>query len=153
MSVNQIHSELKSLETAFHAKVQNPPNCFLYMKGEYRAYESRTALTVGFPVLPEYHNPVQVMQGGFITAAIDNTIGPLSYLAARSPCTTLDLHTQYIRPIAAGDTLVVTARVTSHSPHTLTFEAEALNGKGKLVAQATATMLVMKGDGRRGEEN
>ncbi len=145
MSIEQIHSELKQLALTHPGALQNPPNCFVFMRGEYRAYESRESLTIAVPVLPEYHNPVGAMQGGFVTAAIDNTIGPLSYLAARAPCTTLDLHTQYIRPISDGDTLEVTARVTSRSPQTITFSAEAVNAKRKLIARATATMLVVGG--------
>jgi uncharacterized protein (TIGR00369 family) len=144
MSVDQIVSELDALVAALGGRVKCPPNCFVLMKGEYAAYESRTSLTVRFPVLPEYLNPVEAMQGGIITAAIDNTMGPLSYLAARKACSTLDLHTQYLRSISAGDMLTVAARVISRGPRTMTIEAEATNGKGKLVARASATMLVIE---------
>ncbi len=147
MSVDEIQNELATLQQAYGGELQNPPNCYRFMRGEYRAYESRTSLTVSFPVLPEYHNPVGAMQGGLITAAIDNTIGPLSYLAARLPCTTLDLHTQYLRSVSADDTIIVAARVISRSPQTLTFSADVVNGKGKLIARASATMLVA---GRKG---
>ncbi len=143
MSVEEIHAELATLENTYGRSLQNPPNCYRFMRGEYRAYESRTSLTVSFPVLPEYHNPVGAMQGGLITAAVDNTIGPLSYLAARAPCTTLDLHTQYLRSVAADDTITVTARVISRGSQTLTFSADVVNGKGKLIARASATMLVV----------
>jgi len=144
MSLDQLQKEFDALDHTLGGRAQVPPNCFLLMKGEYVSYDSRSQLTVQFPVLPEYSNPVGQMQGGFITAAIDNTIGPLSYLAARAPCTTLDFFTQYLRSVEAGDVHTVTARLTSRSPQTVTFAAEALNGKGKAVAIASATMMILK---------
>ncbi len=123
---------------------QLPPHCFTTMKAEFLDYESRTMLKVVMPVLEESLNPLRVMQGGFITAAFDNAFGPLSYLAARNPCATLDLHTQYIRSITIGDTLTITARVVSRSGMAMHLSGEAHNGKGKLVATCSSNMIVMK---------
>ena len=144
MSVEQIHEELNRLVTDLGDVVQCPPECFTFMRGTYVAYESRETLTVSFPVLTEYRNPVRAMQGGFIAAAIDNTMGPLSYLATRNSCSTLDLHVQYLRSVLAGDVLNVTARVTSRGRQTLTLEAEAHDGRGKLIAKASSTMLILR---------
>lgn len=123
---------------------QIPPNCYQWMEVSVLNYESRSSLMIAVPVTEQMLNPMRVMQGGFITAAFDNAFGPLSYVAARNPCTTLDLHTQYIRPIAAGDTLTVTARVISRGPVSLHLAGEAHNSKGKLVSTCTANMIVMK---------
>lgn len=114
------------------------------MRGEYVGYESRTMLSIAFPVLEEYLNPMNAMQGGIITAAFDNVFGPLSYLAARTPCTTLDLHTNYIRSIVAGDTLTVTANIVSRGLSAMHLSGEAVNGKGKLIATCTSHMIPMK---------
>jgi uncharacterized protein (TIGR00369 family) len=89
-------------------------------------------------------NPMRVMQGGFITAAFDNAFGPLSYVAVKNPCATLDMHTQYIRPIAVGDILTVTAHVISQGKVSIHLSGEAHNSKGKLVATCSANMIVMK---------
>jgi uncharacterized protein (TIGR00369 family) len=120
------------------------PPCFISMGGEFLDYESRTMLQAKFPVRAEYANPVGTMQGGFISAAMDNVLGPLSYVAARSACVTLDLSTQYVRGTDPGETLTVTARVISRSPSHLLMRAEAANDKGKLVATATSTALVIR---------
>ena len=114
------------------------------MKGDYVDYDSRVMLKIAFPVREEYLNPVKAMQGGFITAAFDNVFGPLSYLAARTPCTTLDLHTNYIRSINAGDTLTVTAKIVSRGVSAMHLSAEAVNGKGKLIATCTSHMVPIK---------
>ena len=51
------------------------------------------------------------MQGGFITAAFINVLGPLSYLIAKKPSVTLELTTNYIRPIMVGDVIIIQAHL------------------------------------------
>jgi uncharacterized protein (TIGR00369 family) len=133
-----LREELGALGHVFGPGVAFPPPCFTTMKGAFTHYEPRTALTVTFPVEEPLLNPVGVMQGGFIAAAIDNVMGPLSYLAMRAPAATLDLHTQFIRGAFPGDVLTVSARVVSRTPRTLVMTAEARNQRGKLIAMATA---------------
>jgi len=87
---------------------------------------------------------MQKMQGGFIAAAFDNTFGPLSYLAARGLCVTLDLHTQFVRAIDVGDELTIVAKVASRGPNTMYLTGEARNKKGKLIAACSANILVVK---------
>ncbi len=125
-----------------HAQIQ--PNCYAWMNARAVHYESRTALTITVPVTEEMLNPMRVMQGGFIAAAFDNAFGPLSYAAARNPCVTLDMHTQFIRPIPVGDTLTVSVRVISRGPVSLHLTGEAHNAKGKLIATSSTNMIVMK---------
>ena len=55
--------------------------CFAALQGEAPAHESGESLPLRFPLHKGYRNPMQMMQGGFI-AAIDDTVGPLAYLAA-----------------------------------------------------------------------
>ena len=141
-TIEILHDEFSRLG-AMSPSAALPPNCAVMMKGKYVGYESRMMLAIAFPVLEEYLNPMKAMQGGFITAAFDNVFGPLSYLAARTPCTTLDLHTNYIRSIAAGDTLTVTARVVSRGLSAMHMSGDAVNGKGKLIATCTSHMVPM----------
>jgi uncharacterized protein (TIGR00369 family) len=122
--------------------IRFPPNCFLDMRAKIVRYESRKLLVVRIPVHEESFNPVGVMQGGYIAAAFDNAIGPLSYMAARKPCMTIDLHTQFIRAVGPGDTLTVTARVVSQGAITMVLAADAYNARQKLAALATATVVV-----------
>jgi len=134
--MNQLHAQFPEAEM--------PPKCFSHMDAEYLDYESRVMLKVAVPVREEYLNPRRTMQGGFITAAFDNTFGPLSYAAARNPCVTLDIHTNFIRPIEEGDTLIVTARLVSRGGSTLHLKAESHNSKGKLIATASSIMTIVK---------
>ena len=142
-NIELLHAEFEQLGKLFPG-TPLPPNCFTFMKADYVDYESRMILKISFPVLPEYLNPMLGMQGGFIVAAFDNVFGPLSYLSARMPCTTLDLHSNYIRPILVRDTLVITAKVVSRGLSTLHMSGEAANAKGKLIATCSTHMMIMK---------
>jgi uncharacterized protein (TIGR00369 family) len=140
--LERFFQETVALGAALGGKVCFPPHCFRDMQARFVRYESRLLLVVRVPVPERSLNPVGTMQGGYITAAIDNTIGPLSYMAARRPCSTLDLHTQFIRAIPPGDVLTITGRVVSRGTSTMVLGAEAANGKGRLVALATANAAV-----------
>ena len=129
-----------------------PPNCFVAMKAEFIEYESRRSLAVRFPVLEESLNPLRTMQGGFLVAAFDNVFGPLSYLAARCPCVTLTLSTQFIRSIEPGEQITIRARVISRGLQVLQMTGEAFNSKNKLCATASATASVTRPDPRTKSE-
>jgi uncharacterized protein (TIGR00369 family) len=139
----KLEEEVGRLQEMLGTSAVFPPPCFVTMNAEFTEYESRSSLTVTFPVTENMLNPVGAMQGGFITAALDNVMGPLSYLAMRTPASTLDIHTQFVRAVPAGDTLTVKARVVSMGPATLVLSAEARNARGKLVASATANAIAV----------
>jgi uncharacterized protein (TIGR00369 family) len=124
--------------------LQFPPLCLQDMEGRLLEYEPGRSLTADFPVLPRYANPMGAMQGGYLAAAFDNVLGPLSYLAAGRPCTTNSLSVNYIRSVLPGDRLRITARVISRSRRTLHLQAEAINSADRLVAVALTNLAVVK---------
>ncbi len=74
-----------------------PPNCALFVRGEFVNYSPGKSLTVAFPVHKEYSNPAGSMQGGIISAAFDNVFGPLCLLESKTPLTTtIDINTSYL---------------------------------------------------------
>ncbi|WP_202840774.1 PaaI family thioesterase [Luteimonas saliphila] len=110
-----------------------PPPCLLEMQGECVGYEEGRRLCMRFPVLPRYRNPLGNMQGGFIVAALDNTIGPFSFLIA-PPSATASLNTQYLRPVTPDDTSITCAAwLVERTRNTLHIHAEARNDAGRLV--------------------
>ncbi len=141
--LSALSREFEEFNTQFGIKTPFPPPCFTTLGGTFLDYESRTSLKVSFPVLKETLNPQAQMQGGFITAAFDNVFGPLSYLAARCRCTTLDVHTQFLRPIDEGDTLLITARVVARGPNSIHMTAEAMNSANKLIATSNTNLLIV----------
>lgn len=144
-------NSLLTLDAEFQELVRNsgqgatiPPNCFVSMKAEFVEYESRRSLAISIPVLEESLNPLRTMQGGFLVAAFDNVFGPLSYLAARAPCVTLNLNAQFVRGVESGDILLIRANVISRGRDLLHMKAEAFNSANKLVAAATAVATVLR---------
>lgn len=121
-----------------------PPDCFTSMEGRFLEYDSRKSLKASFSVLKGSLNPQGKMQGGFLTAAFDNVFGPLSYLAARAPCITLDITTQFLRGLEAGETVTVAAEVVAHGSGSIYMTAEAFNSAGKLVATSHTNLLIVK---------
>ena len=133
--------------------VELPPKCFLdrqadmveLLRDEDDPARTVRGLTLRFPVQERYQNPLRYMQGGYIVAAGDNTLGPLSWLAA-PPSVTSQLNTSYIRPVTPDDaSIVVAGRVTELTRRQLFLEAKVTNAAGKLVAISQATCTIVNG--------
>ena len=101
-----------------------PPPVFMAMKGEIISFDLNIKLfRCKFPVLGEQLNPYGVMQGGIISAAIDNTIGPLSMLVA-PPSITRRIEVKYDKAIEKDiDAILVTAQFLEQKKRLLYFEA------------------------------
>lgn len=122
-----------------------PPPCLVDMQGEFVEYETGSRLTMRFPVLPRYRNPLGHMQGGFVVAALDNTLGPLSYLIA-PPSATTGLNTQYLRPVTGDDTHITCAAwLVERTRNLLHLHAEVRNTSGKPVALCQSVNQILPG--------
>ncbi len=129
------------LPPSLHDRI--PPPCLVDMQGEFLDYEDGVRLRMRFPVLARYRNPLGNMQGGFVVAALDNTIGPFSFLVA-PPSVTASLNTQYLRPVTSTETHVTcSAWLVERTRNTLHIHAQALNGEGKVVALAQSVNQIL----------
>lgn len=124
--------------------LQIPPPSLEEMKTEFVAFdEAARSLAARFPVEARYQNPLGYMQGGFLVAAIDNTLGPLSYLVA-PPSVTLQMSTQFLRPVAAETKyIVVHGRVDEMTKSYLFMSARVLDPRDRVVAIAQATAQIL----------
>lgn len=121
-----------------------PPKVFLDMEGEFIDYEEGKSLTARFPNKEKYMNPFRLMQGGIITAAVDNTVSPLSYVIA-PPNITKEIITTYKRPVKESDNFIdVVASLVDKTVSDIRLKAVVLNEKGKLVATAVAHGVFIK---------
>lgn len=133
------------------AGLKLPPPVFVDMETEVRDYQPGTgdgkigaSMTARFPVLERYQNPMGVMQGGMVAAAVDGVIGPLSYLVA-PPSVTAQLTMTYLAPATEGTEYVdVQARLVSRAGRQLVFDATVTAPDGTEIAVARATQTVVR---------
>ncbi len=94
---------------------------------------------------PEHANPMGTVQGGVICALADAAMG-LAYaslLAEGESFTTLELKTNYLRPVTAG-TMVATGRVV-HAGRTIGLTTcDVVDGEGRKIAHATSTCMTLR---------
>jgi uncharacterized protein (TIGR00369 family) len=120
-----------------------PPPCLLDMQAEWLEYVDGERLVMRFPVLERYRNPYGYMQGGYVLAALDNTIGPFSFLIA-PPSVTQQVTLSYVRPVTADEAhLTCVATVLERTRRTLFLTGRAYVGDGKLAAIAQATFQIV----------
>ncbi|MEV4399258.1 PaaI family thioesterase [Nonomuraea sp. NPDC049607] len=100
-------------------------------------------IEVAFQAGERFANPVGVVQGGFLAAMLDDTMGPA--LVATLPedqfALTLDLQVQFLRPARPGR-LVGRGRVVRRGKDVCFLAGELLDPDGRTVATATATAMV-----------
>lgn len=125
-----------------------PPPVFLEMGGEFVAFDAvAKSLTVRFPVQERFQNPMGYMQGGMIAAAVDNVIGPLSFMVA-PPNVTKTLEMTYLRPVPASlPEITVHAWLVAAEGRELLFAAEVRRGADTVLAKAVARHHVTRSRG------
>ncbi|GAA2853705.1 PaaI family thioesterase [Nonomuraea rubra] len=101
------------------------------------------AIEVAFTAGEGFTNPVGAVQGGFLAAMLDDTLGP-ALVATLPPgqfAPTLDLHVQFLRPARPGR-LVGRGRVVRRGRQVCFMSGELLAPDGEPVAVATATAYI-----------
>jgi len=135
---------LKSNLKGRSEEINIPPPVFDAMKGELINYDAeKQTLLNRFPILNEHLNPYGNMQGGIISAAIDNTIGPLSLLV--SPANfTRHMETKYGKVVTPDlDYIYVTAIFIKKKKRQLFFEATVEDKEGNKLASAKSINWVI----------
>lgn len=105
-------------------------------------------IEVAFRAGERFTNPMGVIQGGFLAAMLDETLGP-ALVATLPPdrfAPTLDLHVQYLRPARPGR-LVGRGRVVRRGRDICFLAGELIGPDDQPVAAATATVRIQAFDG------
>jgi uncharacterized protein (TIGR00369 family) len=100
-------------------------------------------IEVAFTATEQFVNPVGVIQGGFLAAMLDDTLGP-ALVATLDPgefAPTTNLHVQFLRPARPGR-LVGRGRIVRRASGVGFLAGELVDDAGEVVATATATAVV-----------
>ena len=100
-------------------------------------------LRVSFDGKPEFTNPAGYIQGGYLSAMLDDTIGMLATVktGTRAFPSTIDLHTTFLRPVRVG-AIEVAARLRNIGRQVIFAEADLYDSRGKEAARARASLAI-----------
>ncbi|GAB5534092.1 MAG: PaaI family thioesterase [Rubricoccaceae bacterium] len=147
-SLDQIRESMSALGAAGLAI---PPPSFTSMECEVVDYQPGAPdtnvgarMTVRIPVRKRWQNPMGLMQGGALAMAVDNVIGPLSYLVA-PPSSTTQLALTYLAPVTPDMEDITAEGVFVHrAGRQLVFDAEVKGPDGTALTAARATCRVVR---------
>ena len=103
-------------------------------------------LRAQFDARPEFANPMGNVQGGFLAAMLDDTMGPalVATLGTDQFAPTLELKVSFLRPAKLGTPLVGEGRVVSKGSSIAFLSGELRDPDGELIATATATARIVR---------
>ena len=112
---------------------------FKLLSLDMKKWETR----VRFEGRQEFTNPAGVIQGGYLVAMMDDTIGMLTGMKAgkRALPSTVDLHTHFLRPVRVG-VIEVVARLRNIGRAMVFAEAELFDSRGKEAARCAASLTL-----------
>jgi uncharacterized protein (TIGR00369 family) len=121
-----------------------PPPAAVLLGWELLAVDpDEGTIEVAFTATEQFVNPVGVIQGGFLAAMLDDTLGP-ALVATLDPgefAPTTNLHVQFLRPARPGR-LVGRGRIVRRASGVGFLAGELVDDAGEVVATATATAVV-----------
>jgi uncharacterized protein (TIGR00369 family) len=100
-----------------------------------------------FQADPKHANPMGTLQGGILCSLADATMGMAfaSTLQSDESFTTMNLQIQFFRPVW-DSRLRSEARVVQRSKNAGYLECEITDASSKMIAKASSTCLVLRGD-------
>ena len=102
-------------------------------------------ITTSFEASERFLNPFGSIQGGFLAAMLDDTLGPalVATLDAEQYAPTTDLHVQFLRPARPGR-LTGHGRITRRGRDIGFMAGELRDDTGEVIATATATAQIRR---------
>lgn len=104
--------------------------------------QASMSIAMAFDVSARFANPTGAVQGGFVSAMLDEAMSTCCIIASNVTMTapTLEMKISFLRPLFPG-AATVKARILKWGKSAAFMEAEAYDPEGRLVAKATATAL------------
>jgi uncharacterized protein (TIGR00369 family) len=102
---------------------------------------------IEFEARPEFVNPAGFIQGGFLAAMLDDTMGPAALVKSQGKWFTasIDMNVSFLAPARPGK-LFAEGRVVQLGKSIGYLEAELFDADGKLIARATSSARLVPSD-------
>lgn len=124
--------------------IQLPPPSQLELQIEYLEVNPGKSLKGKVLFQKRFTNPIKTYQGGFLGAALDDHFGPLSYITAERPCTTLSLNVTFLRPFLEKMAYcLIEAEVLQKTKSFIFMRAVVLSPEGDLLAHAESHVAIL----------
>lgn len=121
----------------------SPPNSFSTLRGVLLERSPPTLIRVRYPIDDAWKNPNGVLQGGFLTAMMDNVVGMCAHAHdASRPSTTLELAVRFFRALRTGH-VIVDGQILRAGRTTISIECVAWDDGSELCAKLSATNLYL----------
>ncbi|MGB6230784.1 MAG: PaaI family thioesterase [Litorimonas sp.] len=102
-------------------------------------------IELAFDARPGFCNPIGHVQGGFLAAMLDDTLGPalFAHVDGRRFGTTIDLHVHYLRGVKPGR-VTTKGRVVKLGSRIAFMDGELFDADGRICAKATASAALQE---------
>ena len=122
-----------------------PPPCAVLLGWELIAeYPDQGRVEIAFHPTAQMLNPRGTVQGGFVAAMLDDTMGPA--LACMTGGTevpaSIDLNVSFLKPVMPGR-VIGKGRVVSRGRSIAFLEAELFDQNGELLARSTSSARIV----------
>jgi len=124
--------------------IQLPPPSQLELQIEYLEVIPGKKIKGRVPFQKRFTNPIKTYQGGFLTAAMDDHFGPLSYITAEKPCTTLSLNTTFLKAFTESmGYCIVEAEVLQKTKSFIFMRATLTSPDGEILAHGESHVAIL----------
>ena len=121
-----------------------PPPVIVELQGKLEKWIPGESLHGYFPPQPRFTNVAGAVQGGILIAAMDATMGCLAFLECSAPCTSLGIHTNFVRPVNPEDgPFEIRAAWKSRTKSLAYVHAEVLGPDGEPSVIANMSMMIL----------
>ena len=127
--------------------IQLPPPSLIELAIEYLEVIPGKMIKGKVPFQKRFSNPIKTYQGGFLSAAMDDHFGPLSYITAGRPCTTLSLNVTYLKAFTEKmGFCLIHAEVLQKTKSFIFMRATVLSPEGDIIAHGESHVAILRDD-------
>lgn len=137
--INRLLHELPGAD-----RFEIPPPVLRALGGRFVEYEPGRSLAAEWTVHDRHRGPSGRLQGGIVGAYFDNTVGPLAFLTGGGFYVSVDLTTEFLRPVRPEDRQVlVEAEVAGQTSRLLFIEGRVRRAGGTAVALCRSKLIAV----------